>query len=78
MLANYIEGKRASYEEIMNVHPKYYGYEIERFLNVDAWVSTGAIIGASTLPVTLVAGLTIASGVLIGVSVDMYKESISN
>jgi len=38
-----------------------------------------AVIAAeSSLPVTFAAGLTIGVGILIGISVDMFKESISN
>ncbi|WP_346887922.1 hypothetical protein [Clostridium sp. UBA1056] len=42
----------------MNVHPKYYGYEIERFLNAYVLVSAGVFIGASALPVIPTALLT--------------------
>ena len=43
-----------------------------------AGCGAAVIIGASAIPAISAALVTIASGVLIGVSVDMYKESISN
>ena len=43
-----------------------------------AGCGAAVFIGASTLPVTVAAGLTIGAGILIGISVDMFKESISN
>ena len=43
-----------------------------------AGCGAAVFIGASALPVTFAAGLTIGAGILIGISVDMFKESVSN
>lgn len=40
--------------------------------------AAAVIAGESALPVTFAAGLTIGAGILIGISVDMFKENISN
>jgi hypothetical protein len=40
--------------------------------------AAAVIAGESALPVAFASGLTITAGILIGISVDKYKEIISN